>query len=227
MMPRPWHRVAVSEVNTGGRPAGLYAVLPHSGEPAFVHANVPPGAAILDLSGAGGRIADALVALGHPVTVADDSAEMLALVRDARTVRAGLATMDLGERFPVVLAQGTRVNAADPADRAGLLDACRRHVAPDGQVVMQWLPPSWFDRARSYTGRISPIEVDFEVESYDGTLLHSRTIYRHGDARWEQRAAVRRLSRADLHAALAAAGLRFDRHLGGGRQFFSAVPLPG
>ena len=217
----------MSEVTTDGRPVGLYAVLPHSGEPAFVHANVPPGAAVLDLSRSGGRIADPLVALGHPVTVADDSAGMLALVREARTVRAGLAALDLGERFPVVLVAGTRVNAADPADRAELLDACRRHVAPDGQVVMQWLPPSWFDKAASSTGRIWPIEVDFEVESFDGTVLHSRMTYRLDDVRWEQRGAVRRLSRAELHAALAGAGLRFDRHLRGGRQFFSAVPVAG
>ena len=213
----------MSEVTPGGRPADLYAVLPHSGEPAFVHANVPPGAAVLDLSRSGGRIPDALVALGHPVTVADDSAEILALVRDARTVRAGLAAMDLGERFPVVLAAGTGVNAADPADRAELLDACRRHVAPDGQVVMQWLPPSWFDSVASSTGRIWPIEVDVEVESFDGTVLHSRTTYRLDDARWEQRTAVRRLSRADLHAALAGAGLRFERHLDPGRHWLTAT----
>ncbi|MDG6109806.1 hypothetical protein Daura_13930 [Dactylosporangium aurantiacum] len=217
----------MSEVTADGRPVGLYAVLPHNGEPAFVHANVPPGAAVLDLSGSAGRIADPLVALGHPVTVADDSAGMLALVRAARTVLAGPGALDLGERFPVVLVAGTRVNAADPSVRAGLLDACRRHVAPDGQVVMQWLPPSWFDRAASSTGRIWPVEVDVEIESFDGTVLRSRTTYRLGDARWELRGAVRRLSRAELHAALAGAGLRFDRHLRGGRQFFSAVPVPG
>ncbi|MEV8517124.1 hypothetical protein [Dactylosporangium sp. NPDC051484] len=219
----------MSEVTADGRPVGLYAVLPASGEPAFVHANVAPGAAVLDLSGCGGLFADSLVALGHPVTVADDSAAMLALVRDARavqTVRAGLAALELGERFPVVLVARPRVNAADPAVRAELLDACRRHVAPDGQVVMQWLPPSWFDRAVSSTGRIGPVEADFEVESFDGTVLHGRSTYRLDGARWEQRAPVRRLSRAELHAALAGAGLRFERHLRGGRQFFRAVPVP-
>ncbi|WP_327004277.1 class I SAM-dependent methyltransferase [Dactylosporangium sp. NBC_01737] len=215
----------MSEVTTDGRPVDLYAVLPATGEPAFVHARVPPGAAILDLSGCGGRFADPLAGLGHPVVVADDSAAILAQVRDARTVHAALETLDLGERFPVVLVASTRVNTADLAVRTALLEACRRHVAPDGRVVMHWLPPSWFDKATSYTGRTWQIEVTFEIESFDGTVLHSHGTYRLDGASWEQRASVRRLSRADLHAALAAAGLRFERHLGGGRQFFAAVPL--
>ncbi|MEV4511279.1 hypothetical protein AB0K00_20175 [Dactylosporangium sp. NPDC049525] len=215
----------MSEVTADGRPVGLYAVLPATGEPAFVHANVPAGATILDLSGCGGRFADPLVELGHPVVVADDAAAILAQVRGARTVLADLSTLDLGERFAVVLVASTRVNAADVAVRTTLLDACRRHVTADGQVVMHWLPPSWFARAASYTGRAWPVEVTFEVESFDGTVLHSRGTYRTDSASWEQRASVRRLSRADLHAALAGAGLRFDRHLRGGRQFFSAVPV--
>ncbi|GAA3451758.1 class I SAM-dependent methyltransferase [Dactylosporangium matsuzakiense] len=217
----------MSTITTDGRPVDLYAVLPHSGEPAFVHANIEPGAAILDLSRAGGRIADVLVALGHPVTAVDDSAAMLALVHDAATVESGLATLQLDERFPVVLVVGTQINAADTAVRTALLDACRRHVAPDGQVIMQWLPPSWFDRAASFTGgRIGPLESDFDVESFDGTLLRGHSTYRLDGAQWELRSTVRRLGRADLHAALAAAGLRFARHLRGGRQFFSAVAVP-
>ncbi|MET7418657.1 hypothetical protein [Dactylosporangium sp. NPDC005555] len=214
------------EVTADGRPVGLYAALPHSGEPAFVHANVPEGAAILDLSHCGGRLANPLTDLGHPVVVADDSAAMLAQVRAGRTVRSDLATLDLGERFPVVLVAGTGVNAADEERRAALLAACRRHCAPAGQVVMQWLPPSWFDKAVPFAGRIGPVESTFVIESFDGTVLHGHNTYRLGDTVWDYRNSVRRLSRADLHAALAGAGLRFDRHLRGGRQFFSAVPHP-
>jgi hypothetical protein len=118
----------MSEVTADGRPVGLYAVLPHSGEPAFVHANVPPGAAILDLSNCGGRIADPLVELGHPLVVADDSPAVLAQVRGARTVLADLSTLDLGERFPVVLVAAARLNTADEPLRTALLAACRRHV---------------------------------------------------------------------------------------------------
>jgi hypothetical protein len=125
----------------------------------------------------------------------------------------------------VVLVASTRVNTADEALRTALLAACRRHVSPDGQVVMHWLPPSWFDKVTSFTGRTWPVEISFEVESFDGTVMHCRATSRLDGATWEQRTSVRRLARAELHTALAGAGLRFDRHLRGGRQFFSAVPV--
>ncbi|MGI5177171.1 class I SAM-dependent methyltransferase [Dactylosporangium sp. CA-152071] len=217
----------MSEFTADGRPVGLYAVLPDGGEPAFVHAKVPPGAAVLDLSHAGGRFANGLTGLGHEVVVVDDSPAMLAQVRHGRTVQADLATLDLGERFPVVLAATTRVNAADVTLRDELLAACRRHVTPDGLVVLRWLPPSWFDTAVRFTGRLGPLEVTFEIESFDGTVLDGHNTYRRGGTTWELRNSVRRLSNADMRAALLATGLRFDRHLRGGRQFFSAVPVSG
>ncbi|MEV4136617.1 class I SAM-dependent methyltransferase [Dactylosporangium sp. NPDC049742] len=215
----------MSEVTADGRPVGLYEVLPDGGDPAFLHSKVPPGAAILDLSHSGGRFANPLAGLGHPMVVVDDSAAMLAQVRDARTVQADLGGLDLGERFPVVLAANTRTNAVDVTLRDELLAACRRHVTPDGLVVLRWLPPSWFDTAVTFTGRLKRMEITFEIESFDGTVLDSRSTYRLGRTAWEQRNSARRLSNADMRAALVAAGLRFDRHLRGGRQFFSAVPV--
>jgi hypothetical protein len=227
MMPRPWHGCPVrEEVTADGRPVGLYAVLPAGGEPAFVHANIPPGAAILDLSHCGGRFANPLTELGHPVVVVDDSPAVLAQVHGARTVQAHVAALDLAERFPVVLVASTRLNTAEDALRTALLTACRRHLTPSGQAILHWLPPSWFDKAAPFTGRTGLIEVTFRIEHFDGTLLHSHGTYRLNDTTWDQHATVRRLSRADLHAALTTAGLRFDRHLRGGRQFFSAVPMP-
>ena len=214
----------MSEVTADGRPVDLYAVLPHNGEPAFVHANIPPGAAILDLSNNGGRFANPLTELGHPMTVVDDSAAMLSQVHGARTVQATPATLNLDEQFPVVLVAAARINTADEPLRTALLAACRRHVTPTGQVIMNWLPPSWFSTVTSSTGRLWPMEISFSVESFDGTILHAHSTYRLDTTTWEQRSTVRRLSRADLHTTLAKAALRFSHHLKGGRQFFSAVP---
>jgi hypothetical protein len=214
----------MSEVTADGRPVDLHAVLPHSGEPTFVHANIPPAAAILDLSNSGGRFANPLAELGHPVTVVDASAAMLSQAHGARTVQADPTTLDLGEQFPVVLMAAVRLNTADELLRTALLATCRRHVTPSGQVIMNWLPPSWFSTVTSSTGRLWPVEVSFSVESFDGTVLHAHSTYRLDATTWEQRTAVRRLSRADLHTALANADLRLAHHLHGGRQFFSAVP---
>jgi len=59
------------------------------GEPEIVHAAVPPGASILELGAGAGRVTHPLVALGHPVVAVDESAEMLARIRGAETVRGG------------------------------------------------------------------------------------------------------------------------------------------
>ncbi|GAB3826190.1 hypothetical protein [Dactylosporangium cerinum] len=151
---------------------------------------------------------------------------MLAQVHGARTVQSDLATLSLDEQFPVVLVAGARLNTADETLRTALLATCRRHVTPSGQVIMNWLPPSWFSNVTSSTGRIWPVEVSFSVESFDGTVLHAHSTYRLANTTWEQRTTVRRLSRADLHTTLANADLRLTHHLHGGRHFFSAVPSP-
>jgi spermidine synthase len=36
----------------------------------------------------------------------------------------------------------------EPAQRHAFLEACRRHVYPQGVVVIQQTAPSWFDTAR-------------------------------------------------------------------------------
>ncbi|HVV13973.1 class I SAM-dependent methyltransferase [Amycolatopsis sp.] len=48
-----------------------------------MHAEIAPGAEVLDLGYGSGRIAHRLIELGHPVTAVDDSPEMLAYVRGA------------------------------------------------------------------------------------------------------------------------------------------------
>ncbi|MEV0128336.1 class I SAM-dependent methyltransferase [Dactylosporangium sp. NPDC050688] len=217
-------------VTADGCPVQLYALLPATGEPAVIHAAVPPGAHILDLGCGAGRLTHPLTGLGHPVTAVDNSAEMLAHVRGATTVLADIEALDLDRRFPVVLLASHLVNTPDDRVRGRLLAACRRHLAADGRVLIQWLPPAWFDRVfaamRPVTGRIGDIEVTDTPLSHDGTVLQAVCTYRVAGpdgGTWSHRFATRRLSRADLHAALAGAGLRFERHLDPGRHWLTAV----
>ncbi len=228
-----------SAVTRDGCPVELYRLLPATGEPALVHAAVPPGAEILDLGCGAGRLTHPLLELGHPVTAVDNSADMLAHVHGATTVLADIETLDLDRRFAAVLLASHLVNTPDDRLRGRLLATCRRHLAADGRVLIQWLPPAWFDRVfadmRPVTGRIGRIEVTDTPLSHDGTVLQAICTYRAlsgadgadaGDsdgATWSHRFATRRLSRADLHAALAGAGLRFERHLDPGRHWLTAV----
>ncbi|MEV0567235.1 class I SAM-dependent methyltransferase [Dactylosporangium sp. NPDC050588] len=218
-------------VTRDGCPVDLYRLLPATGEPALVHAAVPPGAEILELGCGAGRLTHPLTGLGHPVTAVDNSAEMLAHVRGAATVLADIETLDLDRRFPVVLLASHLCNTPDDRLRGRLLAACRRHLDAAGRVVVQWLPPAWFDRVfadmRPVSGRIGDIEVTDSPLSHDGTVLQAMCTYRDtaspDAAVWTHRFATRRLSRAELHAALTGAGLRFERHLDPGRRWFTAV----
>jgi SAM-dependent methyltransferase len=244
--PELWDRGCVDgAVTRDGCPVDLYTLLPPTGEPAIVHAAVPPGAEILDLGCGAGRLTHPLIDLGHPVTAVDNSADMLAHVRGPDTalvtVLADIETLELDRRFPAVLLASHLLNTPDDRLRGRLLATCRRHLAADGRVLIQWLPPAWFDRVfadmRPITGRIGRIEVTDTPLSHDGTVLQAMCTYRLADAEpaagtgagiatgtvWSHRFATRRLSRADLHAALAGAGLRFERHLDAGRHWLTAT----
>ena len=133
----------------------FYALMPDFGEPDIVHEAAGAGASILELGCGTGRVTHPLVALGHPVVAVDESPEMLAHVRGAETVCARIQDLDLGRRFGAVLLASHLINADDET-RSSFLDACRRHVADDGCVIVQQHSPEWFadrERQRGDPGR--------------------------------------------------------------------------
>jgi SAM-dependent methyltransferase len=205
----------------------FYARLPAHGEPGIVHEAGRPGASILDLGCGTGRIADPLVALGHPVVAVDESPEMLAHVRSAETVRARIQDLSLGRRFGVVLLASHLVHA-DPATRAAFLATCRRHVADDGCVVIQLHPPEWFSTAAATEDSRDGIVFRMRDVSRPAPGLLSATVeYLTGEQRWTQTFTAVRLDEAELAAVLAAAGLRLDRYLTADRAWLRAVPASG
>ena len=129
-----------------GSSIALYARLRPLGEPELIHAAVSPGSEILELGAGAGRITRGLLALGHPVVAVDESAEMLALIEGAETVRASIETLELGRRFPVVVLASNFINHPDPAERHTFLECCARHVSPDGHVLIQGFPRNWEPR---------------------------------------------------------------------------------
>jgi SAM-dependent methyltransferase len=76
-----------------------------------------------------GRVAHRLIELGHRVVAVDQSAAMLAHIRDAETVCAPIAGLDIGRAFGVLLASHL-ANVPDRPGRQAILTAARRHVAP-------------------------------------------------------------------------------------------------
>lgn len=212
-------------VTDDGSPVEMYARMPTFGEPELIHAAIPPGASILELGSGAGRMTHPLIELGHQVTAADSSAEMLSHVRGAETVQAEIERLDLARRFDCVLMASHLINV-DDRQRAAFLATCARHVAPDGVVLIQRYDPEWAadpqpsDVERGGV-RLRVIEPRREGRHLSATAeyeLEGRT-WRHGP--WE--ATI--LDDDEMAARLGASGLRLDRWLDERRTWLAAVPL--
>src|SRR5487761_1033543 len=90
-------------ITNDGCAVEFYSLLPAFGEPDIVHAAIPPGASILELGCGTGRILRPLAALGHRVTGADDSPDMLARVPDLPNVLSPIQDLRLNRTFDAVL----------------------------------------------------------------------------------------------------------------------------
>jgi len=203
----------------------LYSLLPPMGEPGIVHAAIPAGAEILELGAGAGRVTRPLLELGHPVVAVDESAEMLARVRGAETVRARIQELHLGRRFDVVLLASFLVNTPDRELRGRFLAACREHVRDDGCVLVQRHEPRWFDEAAE--GERTGAAITFRLRDLarPGPGLLSATVeYQVGERIWTQSFTAERLDDGQLAAALAEAGLATDAYLTGDGSWVRAVP---
>ncbi|MER7708743.1 class I SAM-dependent methyltransferase [Kitasatospora sp. NPDC097605] len=201
-------------ITPDGCAVDMYARLPVNDEPEVIAGAVPPGASLLELGCGVGRMTHPLLDLGFRVTAVDESAEMLARVRGARTVRSPIEHLDLGERFDVVLLASFLVHAGSLEVRRGLLDACRRHVAPDGCVLIQREGENW----QTNVPRERPLGKDGLVRVASATPVAEgvnrvHVEYEFPDARWTQTFLSRPMSPAEFEQALAEAGLAVDSYL--------------
>ncbi|MFF1909283.1 class I SAM-dependent methyltransferase [Kitasatospora sp. NPDC058218] len=203
----------------------MYERLPVNGEPEVIEKAVPAGARVLELGCGVGRMTHPLLDRGFAVTAVDESAEMLARVRGARTVHSPIERLDLGERFDVVLLASFLVHAGDPAVRRGLLDTCRRHVADDGVVLLQREGEDW----QRNVPRERPLGPDGLVRVASvtpaGAGVNSVHVeYEFPDARWTQTFLSRPLGTAEFERALADSGLTVDAYLTEDRTWVRARP---
>ncbi|MDT0343740.1 class I SAM-dependent methyltransferase [Streptomyces litchfieldiae] len=189
--------------------------LPVGREPDIIEAAVPPGASLLELGCGVGRVTHPLLARGFAVTAVDESPEMLAHVRGARTVCSPVETLELGEeRFDVVLLASFLVNNGDPAVRRGMLRTCRRYVADGGCVLIEREGDDWHVRvpreARSADGGLVRVATAEPVGPDTSAI---RVEYEFPDAVWTQTFVSYRYRGDAFERALAEAGLAVDATL--------------
>ncbi|MGY1434354.1 class I SAM-dependent methyltransferase [Streptomyces reniochalinae] len=216
------------EITPDGCAVEVYARLPEIGETGIVASAVaePRGLTLLELGAGSGRMTRSLVRRGFRVTAVDESPGMLDLIEDARTVRSAIEDLDLGERFDVVTLTSFLVNTADDDLRTGLLDACARHVASDGCVVIQRQHDSRHEDVRPGHGwRADGMTVTTtDVEQVGDGLTRSRVEYTSEGRTWVQTYYSRLLTEPVFAEALSAAGLRVDRWLTERHDWVRAVP---
>ncbi|MEU3026400.1 class I SAM-dependent methyltransferase [Streptomyces incarnatus] len=189
--------------------------LPIGPEPDIIAAAVPIGAHILELGSGAGRMARPLLERGFTVTAVDESADMLARIQGARTIRAPIEELDLGgEKFDVVLLASFLVHAGDEEVCRGLLRTCARHVADGGCVLIQregadchTEVPRERDDPAGFTVRVASVTpVGDGVDS-----VHVE--YEFPDGTWTQTFRARPLTKEQSEAALAEVGLEADKYL--------------
>ncbi|MEV0594930.1 class I SAM-dependent methyltransferase [Nonomuraea cavernae] len=207
----------------------FYRLMRPDGEPEVVAGVVPAGGSILEFGSGVGRVTHPLVELGYRLVAVDESAEMLAYVRGAETVQARIQDVRLDRRFDAVMLASQLVQTADEQDRRGLLDACARHVAPDGSVLIQWIPPERHDSWQAGQGRTEgDLTIEMAaVEEVSPGLVNATMRCTYDGRVWTQSFASRRLSDEDLSDALARSGLRLERFLTEDRTWVLAVPATG
>ena len=200
-----------------GSPVGLYARLPELGEGEIVASALPAGASLLELGCGAGRITRQLVRLGFRVTAVDESAEMLAYVRDAETVHARIEGLELGRRFDAVVLASNLVNA-EPARRRRFLETCRRHA---DRAVVEGLPLAWSPEDGETV--LGDVRSRLRLDRVEDGVVHGRMEYEAAGNRWSHSFAMQVFADAtELDTALAEAGLRLERRLDA--RWFVAVP---
>jgi SAM-dependent methyltransferase len=191
-----------------GSPVEVYARLPELAEGEIVASAIPAGASVLELGCGTGRITRQLVRLGYRVTAVDESAEMLAHVRDAETVQAQIEGLDLGRRFDAVLLASNLVTT-EPDQRRAFLETCRRHA---DVVVCEGLPLAWSPEDGETV--LGDVVSRLQVERVEDGLVRGEMEYESGGKTWRHAFEMRVFDdEAELSDALAEAGLRLDRWL--------------
>jgi SAM-dependent methyltransferase len=196
------------ETAPDGSPVGLYARLPELGEGEVVAEVLPAGASVLELGCGTGRITRQLVRLGYRVTAVDESAEMLAHVRDAETVQGQIEGLELGRRFDAVVLASNLVNA-EPTPRRAFLETCRRHA---DLVVCEGLPLGWSPEDGETL--LGDVVSRLRVAGVEDGVVRGEMEYEAAGETWRHPFAMRVFAdEAELGAALADAGLRLGRWL--------------
>lgn len=214
-------------ITNDGCAVEFYALLPTFGEPEIVQGAIPEGASILELGCGTGRILRPLAAMGHQVTGADDSPDMLARIPDLETVLSPIESLRLDRTFDVVLLASTMINA-DPDTRRAFLATVRHHLRDGGVAVFQMSPVEWFETVST----AAPVRDDpngirriIRHARWEPPRMHAKIEYQVDDNVWTHAWVSYQVKDDELNGDLATAGLRFGDWLTEDHSWLTAYPV--
>jgi SAM-dependent methyltransferase len=175
------------DVAPDGSPVDIYLALPAGRVPDIIDSQLGPASTVLELGSGPGRITHPLRDLGHQVVAVDDSPEMLAHIRGAETVLADLFSLELGRTFDAVVAGSHLINTPAEAKRRQLLEVCRRHVRPDGVVLVERYEPEWATDPQVGDADVGGVHIRFEPLDVDDDEFTGQVVYTFEGRAWTQR----------------------------------------
>jgi len=205
-------RSTTPEVAADGSPVEVFARLPPGPGPGYIESAVRASCAVLDLGCGAGRITRELARSGHEVVAVDQSAAMLSHldgVPGVATVRADIAALDLGRTFGGVVMASYLVNHPTRGD--AYLATGRRHLAPDGAIVIQRYDPTWARAAVPGRARAGDVTIEVTRLEVVGPRLAASVTYTLGPRRWHQEVEAVLLDDDGIEELATRAGLVVDR----------------
>ena len=206
-----------------GSPVLLYRRLPAGDELEIIDSAIPRHSTILELGAGAGRMTHPLAARGHRVVAVDQSAEMLRWISGAETVVGDIETLELDRRFDVVLLASHLVNTNSDLQRRAFLDTCRRHVAPEGAVLIERHDPDWASTAHESSVERDGIRISLTEVRRAPPFVSAVMVYEVDGRIFRQPFTARVLDDAEIADEVAQAGLTIRRHLT--RTWIECVPL--
>ena len=213
----------MDQVSPDGSPIEVYLALPADPDLQQLRAVIRPGSSVLDLGAGVGRLSNSLASDGHRVVAVDNSPEMLAHIHGPTPVLADIWSLDLAERFNVVLALSHLINNPSKDRRIQLLAVCRRHVRDDGCVVIQRHPPTW--TPTDGQGQLGEVTVRLhDIEQQTEQFAAATTYTLHGRS-WTQRWEATIVDDRELGALAEASGFVVSGQLDEAASWVSLAPM--
>ena len=176
------------------------------GEPDDLQPGSTPGFAVLRGSTGAGRALHSLAALGRPFRTVIQS------IHEPAVDAAAIDGLDVGRGFAAVILGSHLVNTPDEALRRAWLRAAARHVADNGDVLVEHHPVDWAETAADEPavpgGSLGMVDVRREPP-----FVSAVSVFDAGGHEARQPFTARVLSEAELEAELLASGLATRRRL--------------